>query len=78
MGELVHMFPDHFQSFHFLEGQNFDDGSVVQWKYHLGEILSLLLLFGCFLRFLLGLNPMFLSFKMFILIFTNFEKTINL
>ncbi|XP_023529047.1 MLP-like protein 34 [Cucurbita pepo subsp. pepo] len=36
MGELVHMFPDHFQSFHFLEGQNFDDGSVVQWKYHLG------------------------------------------
>ncbi|KAG6581210.1 MLP-like protein 43, partial [Cucurbita argyrosperma subsp. sororia] len=36
MGDLVHMFPDHFQSFHFLEGQNFDDGSVVQWKYHLG------------------------------------------
>ncbi|KAG6581211.1 Major latex protein 146, partial [Cucurbita argyrosperma subsp. sororia] len=36
MGDLVHMFPDHFQSFHFVEGQNFDDGSVVHWKYHLG------------------------------------------
>ena len=37
MGDLVHMFPDNFQSFQFLEGESFTTGSVMHWQYHLGE-----------------------------------------
>ncbi|XP_038887097.1 MLP-like protein 31 [Benincasa hispida] len=37
MGDLVHMYPDHFQSFHFLEGESFSTGSVMHWQYHLGS-----------------------------------------
>ncbi|KAA0056062.1 hypothetical protein IC582_013641 [Cucumis melo] len=37
MGDLVHMFPDNFQSFQFLEGESFTTGSVMHWQYHLGS-----------------------------------------
>ncbi|XP_038877477.1 kirola-like [Benincasa hispida] len=36
VGDLVHMFPEHYKGIQLLEGENFSAGSVVVFHYHLG------------------------------------------
>lgn len=45
MHHLVQMFPKNIKSFQLLDGDDIRAGSLTHWKYDLGEILYLVIIF---------------------------------